>query len=367
MKSLRSLCSLALLAAAAPASLCTAQATAAATAGPPLSRFELYGGYSYFHPVNNSQIGGHYYEDVTAGGLFAATYYFSPHFGVQIEGNYAPEASDDTHCVITAQGGLVYRFQHGRLAPFAHALAGGVQIGGPAAQPCDFYGYGVTGGGGLEYILPVFHNRIAVRPVQADFTYFHQDNGPFYNPPGTIGGTADIYALRLSAGLTFRFGDLKAKEGGDMTLTCSADPVNPNPGDPVTLSASALNMRSYKSIAYVWTATGGVVKGTEATATVDTTGLAPGNYDVTGRLVRTDKQRDVAACTTSFQVRAPQPPTVSCAADKAAINSGTNVTITTTASSPATAAASRMARMGGTSPLSKNSSRAFAGPTQRRG
>ena len=53
-----------------------------------------------------------------------------------------------------------------------HVLGGGAKIGGPVFQPCS-WGWGITSGLGVDYILPRFHNRLALRLVQADWQYSH--------------------------------------------------------------------------------------------------------------------------------------------------------------------------------------------------
>ena len=54
---------------------------------------------------------------------------------------------------------------------------GGAKVGGPVFQPCT-WGWGVTAGVGVDYILPAFNNHLAIRPIQADFDYSHVDYGP---------------------------------------------------------------------------------------------------------------------------------------------------------------------------------------------
>ena len=314
--------------------VCAGQATPAQQSGLAPSRFELYGGYLYVHPVN-SAIGAYPYQDIVGGGLFSASYYFTKHFGVQVEGAYSPNESDDTDCWITGQAGPIARFQHGRFVPFVHVLGGAAQIGGPVHQFCDPVGYGVTGGGGLDYVLPVFHDHFAVRPVQADFTYSHIDSGAPVVDNGAGGGVGEIYALRLSAGLTFRLGHIGEGYGKDeMSLGCSVDPGESFPGQPLTASATVETLKDTRDLRYLWTTSGGVIRGDEASEPLDTRGLAPGTYNVDVHLVRGERQKAIATCMTSFVVSNPVPPTISCSADKAAINSGTPVVVTSVARSP---------------------------------
>jgi hypothetical protein len=309
-----------------------AQAVAAASTGPAPSRIDIYGGYGYFYPFT-SDIGGINYQSIPLGAVGNVAGYFSKHFGIQAEGNYSPNGPTDNNCAYTAQAGPIIRMQHGRLVPFFHALGGGAITGGPRAQGCNVWGWGATGGFGLDVIIPGFHDHLALRPIQADFMYSQINNGPLAGG-GFSGGFGQIYAIRASAGLTLRFGDIAKSEKPAMDFTCRADPADPFPGDPVTLTASTVVISPKRKPIYLWTSTGGKVAGDGAVAAVDTASLQPGTYDVAAKLVEGDKKRLVASCTTTFTVRAYEPPTIMCTADKAAINSGDPVAIGATARSP---------------------------------
>ena len=308
------------------------QAAAAGATGPALSRFDLYGGYAYFHPFG-SDIHNVNYPTLPVGAVGSVTGYLGRTFGLQIEGNYTPNSSNDDDCVYTAQAGPILRWQKGRVVPFFHALGGAAIVGGPVAQKCNVWGWGVTGGGGLDVILPVFHDHFAVRPIQADFMYSRVDNGPA-SANGYTGGLGEIYAFRASAGLVFRLGNM-AGTLPDTTFNCSAEPPNPYPGDQLTLTASTLNLNLKRKPQYLWSVSSGAKVASEGpTASVDTSNLSPGPYAVTGKVVEGSKQRLIATCSTSFTVKGYDPPTVACSADKSAINSGDPVAITATARSP---------------------------------
>ena len=321
----------ALLLLAAPA-IGHGQATQAGY-GPMPSRVDLAGAFGYLKPFN-SDINNIPYQSIVGGGVFSASYYFKPHLGLQIEGNYFPNASDDQNCFYTAQAGPIYRITRGRFIPFVHVLGGAAEVGGPAKQTCSTWGYGVTGGGGLDYVLPFFSNRIAVRPIQADMTYSHVDNPTPAVPNIALGGVGDLYAVRLSAGLVLRLGSVGAVTRNSPSLSCTADPGNPLAGDPVTITSSITDLRSDKDTQYLWDVSAGKISPHGPGAVVDTTGLAPGAYTVNGHLVRGARHVELANCTASFTIRVIQPPTLTCSADRAAINSGDPVNIAASAASP---------------------------------
>ena len=324
--------SAALIAASAMLTSAMGQAAPAASGGPALSRVDLYAGYAYFKPFN-SDIGNINYASIPFGIDASVAGYFTKHLGLQAEGNYSPNGATDHDCAYTAQVGPIVRFQSGRLVPFARVLGGGAVKGGPLGQDCNTWGYGGTIGGGFDYILPAFHNRLALRLVQADFMYAHIDNGPI-QAGGYYGGIGSVTSVRASAGLVFRFGNMGPTGGEVATLNCAAEPAQVFPGDPITLTGSTLNVNPKRKPKYLWTSSGGKVASDGETAGVNTVNMLPGVYQVSGQLVEGDRQRLVAACTASFTVRAYQPPTLSCAADHTGINSGDPVAIRATGVSP---------------------------------
>jgi hypothetical protein len=309
--------------------LCAAaQATKTASTPPPeLSRYDLYGGYGYLHPVG-SDIGNVQYQPINPGAVVSAAAYFNRYLGVQAEGSFFPSGPND--CVFTAQAGPVFRYQKNRWVPFAHVLGGGAKVGGPIFQPCT-WGWGVTSGIGLDYILPAFNNRIAIRPIQADFHYSHVDYGP--PAPGLVsGGVGDIYAYRLSAGVVLRFG--KITPPPPVQLGCTVQPANIFPGDPVTVTATASNLDVKKKATYAWSTSGGHITGTDSTATVTTTGLPPGDYTVSGHVSEGMRPGQQASCTAGFRVHAYEPPTITCSANPSTVMPGDPSTITSIANSP---------------------------------
>jgi hypothetical protein len=304
-----------------------AQAPATGSAPPPeLSRSDLYAGYGYFNP-GNAAIGPFVYQPIYPGTVFSAAAYFNRYLGVQAEGSIFPST---VSCMSTAQAGPIFRYQRARLVPFVHVLGGGAKIGGPAFQPCT-WGWGVTGGGGIDYILPLFHNRIALRPIQADFEYSHVDYGPV-DPAQVTGGIGDIYAYRLSAGLVLRLGQITPPP--PVQLGCTVNSANPFAGDPLTVTASPANLKPGKKTVYTWTTSGGHITGSNETAAVNTAGLAPGDYTIAGHVSQGVRPSEQAGCTVGFRIQAFQPPTLSCSATPATILPGEFSTIAATAVSP---------------------------------
>lgn len=322
--------SLALLCSATLVTFAPAQATPGGTMGPSLSKFEGYIGYGFYKPFSSS-LSGHFYETSNLGAVVSASEYFSRHYGLQVEGNFFPAGSGDNDCIYSLQAGPVARFQRGRLVPFVHALGGFSKLGGPALQTCGKWGYGVTGGGGLDVILAPYHDRFALRPIQMDIAYSRIDNGAV-SPTGERGGIGEIKAIRFSAGLTFRFSEQVNRGGGDATFVCSTEPSEAYAGDPMQVIASTRDLKANKKTSFLWTSSGGRISGSDGIATIDTAGLKPGLYNVSSRLTQGSNGRQVASCSTVFSIHG-SPPTLSCSADQTSVRTGEQVLITSTAQS----------------------------------
>jgi hypothetical protein len=316
----------ALCIAASPWSALAQAVKTASTPPPDFSRLDLYGGYAYFHPFN-SEITPFVYQPINTGAVASATAYFNRYLGVQAEGSFFPNGPND--CYYTAQAGPVLRYQKGRFIPFAHVLGGGARAGGPAFQPCT-WGWGVTAGAGLDLVLPVFNNHVALRIVQADFNYSHVDYGPV-DPAQVTGGVGDITAYRLSAGVVLRFGQQTPPP--PVQLGCTVQPTNVFPGDPVTVTATATNLEAKKKLSYTWTASGGELTNNDTTANINTAGLAPGDYTVSGHVTEGKRPGESANCTAGFRIHNPAPPTIACSANPSTVMPGDPSTITAVASS----------------------------------
>ena len=136
----------------------------------------------------------------------------------------------------------------------------------------------------------------------------------------------------LVAGVSYSFG---GKPPVPPTAACSVSPSEVWAGEPVTANISTQNFNPKHTITYSWTATGPKVSGTSATGNVDTAGLAPGSYAVTGTATDSrEKKNNVATCNTSFTVKQPHPPVASCSASPDSVEAGQASTVSVNASSP---------------------------------
>ena len=92
---------------------------------------------------------------------------------------------------------------------------------------------------------------------------------------------------------------------GPPTVGCSANPSTVAPGDSSTITANGSSPQN-RPLTYSYSSTAGSVTGNTSTATLNTTGAAPGTITVTANVV--DDKGQTASCTTTVTVVAPPPP-----------------------------------------------------------
>jgi outer membrane protein OmpA-like peptidoglycan-associated protein len=303
------------------------------------SRMDVFLGYSYLAPHGNLTIPDPYtgpgttftnsYSSINAGAIGSFAYYFNRYVGGQVEFAVHPDGANDGAGDLGA--GLIFRYPMAGMTPFAHALVGAVRLGGPNGDGfAHAYttGTALTAGGGLDYELPFWNHRFALRLFQADFQYYHVNYGtqPF------VGGRANIDAARLSTGLVMHFGSLVPPP--PVAYSCTASPDSVYPGEQVTVTCTPSNLNPKKKTTYSWSGQGLTVSGTNSTTTIDTTNLQPGDYTATGHVSQGPKAGQSADASAHFTVKQFEPPTVSCTANPTTVQPGGTSTITATGVSP---------------------------------
>lgn len=330
----------------------TAQAKASAAA-PLVSRLDLYGGYGFWKPFDGSVAGYNFQKITDLNTTMSLSLFFTNHIGLQVEGQYFSNGDSAAHdagfvscrqtacnqSLYTGEAGPIVRFPHGPVTPFVHALFGGARMNGPVDQSLA-WGYGFTGGGGIDLNLPYFNNRFSIRPIQADIDYDHVNHGALgqqrpTDPVNSFGGVASVAAVKLSAGVVVHF----INSGSDKTpviLGCSAAPIDVYAGDIVTVTGSAVGINPKgKAPSYTWAVDHGVITPAGASATVDTAGLAPGQYTVMGRVIDGPKPYEQAICSAPFNVKPYAPPSIlTCSATPSTALPGTPIEISSQGRSP---------------------------------
>ncbi|MFC5864685.1 hypothetical protein ACFPT7_20420 [Acidicapsa dinghuensis] len=301
------------------------------------SRWDIFLGYSYLAPhgtvealqPNSGQTLPFSYQSVNWGAIGSGAYYFNRYIGAQAEVSVHKCGATQSDCgnndtFILPAAGLIFRYPTSDITPFAHALVGAADIGGPDHEPMT-WGPSLTVGGGMDYNTPLFNHHLAIRLFQADYQYMHADFGPV-----VYGGRANINAARLSAGIVLHVGEIYVPP---VTYACSVNPSSVYPGEPITVSGTAEMLNPKKKVTYTWTGVNGI-SGSDATAKIDTTSLAPGSYTVHGNVSEGPKAGQSADCSANFTVKQFEPPTVSCSANPTTIKPGDSSTITATGVSP---------------------------------
>ncbi len=197
--------------------------------------------------------------------------------------------------------------------PFLEVLFGGTHL---SAGGTSTNGFAMGLGGGLD-LKP--WRYVGIRLFQIDYLLQRVSGS---NANGVRGQT----------GLLFFFGGGAPK--APPSASCSATPMEIMAGEPVTVSGTPSNFNPKRTLTWTWNATGAKVSSTGPSGTVDTSGLAPGEYKVSGHV--TDGKKEFADCSTSFTVKEPpkHPPTLSCAPEQSTVTSGEQITINCSGASP---------------------------------
>ncbi len=96
--------------------------------------------------------------------------------------------------------------------------------------------------------------------------------------------------------------DFTIKKFDPPTISCSASPSTVNPGDSATVTASGVSPQN-RPLTYSYSASAGSISGTTGSATLSTTGAAPGTIVVTCNVV--DDKGQTATSQTQVTVLAP--------------------------------------------------------------
>jgi hypothetical protein len=336
-RSFRNIGRLALAACAVSFSVASAGAQSTLPNAPSPSRVDIFTGYSYYGLHSDIQPSGEQFGSTDEGAIGSGAYYFNKYFGGEIAMIANPNGNGDGFYGYYA--GPIFRLPLQGYTLFAHGLAGGVDgvgpnnPGGVGYNPYN-WGVGLMAGGGMDYDLPFFNHHLGIRLFEADYRYTHIDFGPANPSIYLQGGRANLDGAELSSGLLFHFGSIVPPPPVTYACAVTAPTGAIYPGDPVTITGTATNLRPKKDAHYTWTSDGGIVSGDSNVAAIDTKTLSAGTYTVKGHIEQGKKPGEFADCTTPFTITAFQPPTISCSANPSTLNAGDPSTITAAGVSP---------------------------------
>lgn len=288
------------------------------------SKVDIFGGYSWYNPGGNLP-GGTKLPGIPKGWGAASSFNVNRHFAIAVDvgGHYKKELN-----AVTIMGGPQVKFQSDMFTPFAEVLFGMARLSPGFPSLPTYNTFALAAGGGMDIKLARY---VSWRILQADYLY------TTYKLKRTNLPTSRLDGARLQGGLVINLG------GGSgpvlpATAACTSQPAEVMAGEPVKVTLTSANFNPKRTLSYEWTATGGKIAGTNTTADVDTTGLAPGTYTVNGKVSDNGKGKKqvTAACTATFAVSEPpkHPPTVSCSANPTTVKSGDPATVTCQGNSP---------------------------------
>jgi len=314
--------------------VCMMGALAAAQQIQPQS--EIFGGYSWLNPNGYAAWGK--VPSIAHGWDASSTFYLpqAHNLGIIVDGSGHYNGSYAN--VGLGLMGLQIKFRNDQFSPFVRVMGGAAHIS-PAASNSEFRA-AVDVGGGFDLTL---NHLISLRIAQADYIYTSYSPGTFNNH------TSNWNMVRLSAGVVFNLGSYY---NPPLSCTASATPTEVFAPDSVTVTTTGAGFNPKHQVTYGWATNGGTVSGNSQTATVNTTGVAAGNYTANSTITDIDpKFKDLdsghhlnwlgkpdpippAKCAVNFTVKQPLPPVVSCSANPTTITLGTPATITMTATDP---------------------------------
>jgi outer membrane protein OmpA-like peptidoglycan-associated protein len=311
--------------------------------GPP--RVELFLGYSYLRAVPSLTPGNRLVW--LNGGSTSLALNLNRYLGIvgdfggfndteiNLRGATPSRVVDSSGTVYTYLFGPRLSFRKSdRITPFVQVLFGGihaseVKLSGCTDGACTLLPaedtFALTAGGGLDIKV---RRHFAIRIIQAEYLMTKFEDR-------TTGSNASQNDIRLSSGIVFRFGGSPPVPKLPLAYSCSVNPSSVFPGDSITVSGTALNLKPARTPVYTWTVDGGTVSGgASSTATINTKTAIAGAYTLKGHVTEGDKQGESADCTAPYVVKAFEPPTVSCSANPSSVLTGGSATITGTGVSP---------------------------------
>ncbi|HLH08667.1 MAG TPA: hypothetical protein VKW78_15620 [Terriglobales bacterium] len=282
-------------------------------------KVDVFTGYSWYSP--GGSVAGLKLNDNTKGGIGSFAYNFSKYFAGEVSGS---GHSDNNNSSYFVGAGPRITLRNPQFQPFLHALVGMQHLKFDPLNDSNI-GAAIKAGGGFD--MPLW-KHVGIRLIEADYVYAHQN---FYPVSRT-----NLSGAELSSGLMWYFGG--APPLPPMAASCSIQPTSVLAGEPVTANANVTNIPPKHTVTYDWKTTGGKLTPKDAAATIDTTGLAPGQYTVTATATdnKAKKGSTPATCNAQFTINEPpkHPPTISCSANPATVKSGEPATITSTSENP---------------------------------
>ncbi len=301
-------------------------------------KYDVFVGYQWLHPGATVPAPGSdpnnptpiILGDSSKGAGVALTYNFDPHWGAEFDvgyndGNNKPLFYDTTFSV-----GPRFMWRTETANFFLHGLVSYSRV-----RVDDFggrSGIGAILGGGMD--LPIYKGW-AWRLFEVDYVWARHNYADAAAPQFPDLRRPTFEGVRLRTGVVYSWGGAPAVTPA---ASCSVQPTEVMVGEPITATVAASNFNPKHTVTYSWSISGGQITGKDTAAQVDTNGLAPGSYTVTAHATDAkEKTNNTASCSASFIVKPlppKNPPTMTCSASPASVQTGASVTVTCSCTSP---------------------------------
>ena len=263
-------------------------------------KWELFAGYQWLHPgATVPAPNGDYNNptpytvpDMPFGLGAAATYNFQKYFG--LEGDLGRNWDHGYEGTISAGPKMTFRTPTANY--FLHTLLSYNRFV-VNDLPKD-NGIGAILGGGMDLR---FTNWLYIRLFQADYVWARQNYSSVVSSSFPNLRRVSLEGVRLRTGVVF---NLDYPQALTPTATCAVQPSEVMVGEPITATATTANFNPKHTLNYAWSGTGGKVSGKDNTASIDTNGVAGGNYTVTSHITDPKKKTGGdATCTANYTVK----------------------------------------------------------------
>jgi outer membrane protein OmpA-like peptidoglycan-associated protein len=278
------------------------QAPAAAVSVP---RMDISAGYNYVGA--NSPPGGSDHFGLQGGYVSGS---FNLWRWVSVAGEFTGEHASNISTLgqdltlMTFTGGPRVMHTYGRFTPFGEALFGGAHAGnsyfpqGTTGSTTSATSFALSAGGGVDLNLS---NQFSIRLARVDYLRTSFPNG----------SSNEQNQLMAGAGVVFHFGSrghaeqiTYAAPTTQISFNCTSNVAGVVQGQTLNVTGSALTEPSGAVVNYAWSTSGGTAEGTGREVNIDTNGLAPGDYQVTGHAMLMAHPSKDATCNLTFHVLA---------------------------------------------------------------
>ena len=297
-------------------------------------KVELFMGYQWLNPGGDVPVAGqpfnapisHKFKSIPQGMGASLAYNFTKY--LSLEGDYGGnwnKYGNET----TASIGPKLTWRGEGINLFVHTLLGVNRITIKGLTPVNTISPILGGGIDIKVWKP-----LTLRLAEADWVFARPGFSSDVSPAFPDIRHPSLNGARLRTGIVLNLG---YPPSAVPAAACSVSPSEVMVGEPITATVAPSNFNPKHTLNYAWSTTGGKVTGNNTTASLDTNGVAGGSYTVTAHVTDPKmKKNGEASCTANFTVKEPpkNPPTMSCSANPATVQTGTPSTITCTCTSP---------------------------------